>query len=190
MPADKRQLHSINLLPSQKLDDSTTGKVVKWLLSTFRIIVVLVQIVVIAAFAGRVFVDARLSVLNKEIEEKYALVQSYNNIEETFRVKKLKLETYQSLKTKENTYLALVDAVAGEIPSNVQLIAIEKNGPLLSIKARATQESAIYSFASRLNTVEGIQNAQVVEIRQNDSGELLSEFTIQATVPSLVNKVS
>ena len=190
MPADKRPLHSINLLPGQKLDDSTGGKVIKWLLSTFRVIVVLVQIVVIAAFAVRVFIDARLSALNKEIEEKYALVQSYQDIEETFKVKKLKLESYQSLQSEDNSYIALLDAVAREIPNNVQLISIEKNGSLLSIKARTAQESAMYAFAIRLNEIESVQNAQVIEIRQDSTTDLLFEFIIHATVPSLADTIS
>lgn len=190
MPADRRSLNSINLLPGQKLDDTAGGKVIKWLLSTFRVIVVLVQIVVIAAFAGRVFVDARLSSLNKEIEEKYALVQSYNNIENTFKLKKLKLETYQSLQGEENSYLSLIDAISRETPSNVQIISIEKNGSVLSIKARTTQEATMYTFASSLSNVPNLQDPQVVEIRQDTTTDLLSEFTIQATVPSLSNNVS
>jgi Tfp pilus assembly protein PilN len=192
MPANTRLSNSINLLPGQRLESTTGGKVVKWLLSTFRMIVILVQVVVILGFATRVFVDARLSTLNRSIEERYALVKSYQNIEQVFKNKKLKLETFQQLQNDSNSYLSILQSVSREMPTNVQLVSIEKTGEVLKIKALTNQEATMYTFATRLSSVPDIQNVQVVEIREESttSGSQLSEFTIQATVPSLTKEVS
>jgi Tfp pilus assembly protein PilN len=190
MPANNRLSNSINLLPGQRLESTTGGKVVKWLLSTFRLIVVLVQVVVILGFATRVFVDARLSSLNRNIEERYSLVKSYQNIEDTFLIKKLKLETFQSLQDESNSYLTLLESVAREIPANVQLISIEKSETTLTIKAATTQEATMYTFANRINNITNVENAQVIEIRQNATASQLSEFTIQAKVPSQGKEIS
>lgn len=184
MPAQNKSPQSINLLPGQKLDDSAGGKILKWLLSTFRIIVILVQVVVIGGFAARVFIDARLSNINQEIEDKYALARSYQDTESKFKTAQLKLDTYTSLQSEGNKYLSLVTAISQQIPNTVQLISIQKNESRLIVKARTTQESSMYSFTQRMDEIEGVDNPQVVEIAQDPNSTSISEFIIHATVPS------
>lgn len=185
MPATKKSSSSINLLPGKEVDNSTTGQVIRWLLSTFRIIVVAVQIVVIAAFCVRVFLDARLSSLNKEIEGKYALLESFEDVEDRFREVQLKLNTYKLLNSPENSYLRYIDSVAQSIPVSVQLVSVEKAGSMLTITARTPEESAMYLFSSEIEKIEGVENAQVVEIREDTTTDNFSEFIIQAIVPTL-----
>ena len=65
MPAKKEP--EINLLPQEEFEGSVIGRILKWGLSTFRIIVIIVEMVVMAAFLSRFWLDAKNSDLNEDI---------------------------------------------------------------------------------------------------------------------------
>lgn len=183
MSAKSSPTRSINLLPGANIDASQTGKFIKWLLSTFRVIVIFVQIVVIGAFAVRIFVDTQLYSLNKEIEGKYAILNSFAEVEKDFLSKQLRLQTFQSLQVPENSYMTVLQTISQNVPLDVQLISLNKVGSLLTIKARTLNDNSIFAFNSRLSQSELINNVQVTEIIDNLIDP--TEFTISASVPTL-----
>jgi Tfp pilus assembly protein PilN len=184
MPAKNSPPSTINFLPGSRLEDSQTGRVLKWLLSTFRIIVIMVQIVVVIVFATRVFIDLRVVDLNKKIEGKYALVSSYSNIESEFLNKQLRLNTFQSLQSEENSYVTILRAVAESTPVNVKLLSVQKIAGGLIIKGETQSDSSIASFTSKLEDTTLITNVQVTELL--DKIVKPTEFTINANVSTLV----
>jgi len=190
MPAQKTQPHSsINLLPRKQLDTTTGGKLIQWLLSGFRTIVIVVQVIVLVSFVARMFLDARLRSLNNEIEEKYALVNSYADVEKRFLSAKFKLDTFNSLQNPDNKFSILLTSVSNVIPPDVQLVSITNSEGVLVINALTSQQSSMYSFANQISQIEGLSNAQVVNIQQ-DTGSINTEFTINANILSQSNPIS
>lgn len=183
MPAKNSSTRSINLLPGTNIEGTQTGKIIKWLLSTFRLIVILVQVVVIGAFAVRIFVDTQLHSLNKEIEEKYAVLNSFAEVEKDFLSKQLRLQTFKSLQVPENSYMTVLQTVSENVPLDVQLLSLNKTGSQLTIRARTLNDNSIFAFNTRLNQSELISNVQVTEIIDNLIDP--TEFTINASVPTL-----
>src|SRR3990167_1085348 len=75
----------INLLPQEEFESSTFGRVLKWLLSSFRIMVIITELVVMTAFLSRFWLDAKTTDLNDSIKQKQAVIESQNNFEKEFR---------------------------------------------------------------------------------------------------------
>ena len=64
MSAHKKQ--QVNLLPEKGFTSTTTGRVLTWILSTFRIIVIVTEIIVMIAFLSRFWLDAQNTDLSEE----------------------------------------------------------------------------------------------------------------------------
>src|SRR3989344_780469 len=96
MPKSKEQI-KINLIPQDEFESSTFGRVLKWALSTFRIMVIVTELLVMSAFLSRFWLDARNSDLNEEIEIKKAQIGAYQDVEDSFRKYQAKLVLAKSL---------------------------------------------------------------------------------------------
>ena len=59
---------SINLLPQEEFDASIFGRTLKWAMGTFRIIVIITEMVVMGAFLSRFWLDAQNSDLDNSIK--------------------------------------------------------------------------------------------------------------------------
>jgi len=52
----------INLLPKDSFAETTLGRVITWFLGTFRIMVIAVELVVVAAFLSRFWLDSKMPI--------------------------------------------------------------------------------------------------------------------------------
>src|SRR3989344_5652085 len=97
MPAKKEKQKLINLLPQEEFTASTLGRILTWLLSSFRIIVIVSEMVVMGAFVSRFWLDAKNADLSDDIEQKQAVVTSFSDFEQQFRSIQKKLLIFSSL---------------------------------------------------------------------------------------------
>ena len=67
--AARKKSSRINLLPQEEFAASTLGRILAWILSTFRILVIMTELIVILAFLSRFWLDARTTDLNEEIKQ-------------------------------------------------------------------------------------------------------------------------
>ena len=84
----------INLLPQEEFASSTLGRVLTWLLSTFRIIVIATEIIVMAVFLSRFWLDAKANDLNELIRKNQAVLGTTVEFENEFRNIQKKLDTF------------------------------------------------------------------------------------------------
>ena len=83
-----RKKRQINLLPQEEFAASTLGRVLNWLLTTFRYIVIVTEIVVMTAFLSRFWLDAKSTDLNELIKQKQAVIAASADFEKEFRLTK------------------------------------------------------------------------------------------------------
>ena len=75
----------INLLPQEEFANSTIGRVFTWAMSTFRIIVIGMEMVVMVAFLSRFWLDAINVDLNDIIKQRSAVIAAQSYFEKAFR---------------------------------------------------------------------------------------------------------
>jgi len=85
MPIHNTKSKQINLIPQDEFESSNFGRILKWALSTFRIVVIVTELIVMSAFLSRFWLDAKNSDLNEEINVNKSQIIAYKDIETEFR---------------------------------------------------------------------------------------------------------
>ena len=111
---------NINLLPKEEFDASVVGRLLGWAMGTFRIIVIITEMVVMTAFLSRFWLDAKNSDLNDEIRLKSSQISVQKDFEIGFRNLQKKLAIYEAL-GKDKKRSDVITKVTGKIPADVSL---------------------------------------------------------------------
>src|SRR3990167_3725924 len=111
MPKNK----PINLLPQEEFDASIVGRVLKWAMGTFRIIVIITEMIVMGAFLSRFWLDARNSDLNELIDIKSAQISLQSEFEKEFRGLQTKLNIIEEM-SKNTKSSEVLSRVSSKLP--------------------------------------------------------------------------
>lgn len=181
MPAKKQNKRNINLLPKEDFDKTTLGRILKWSLTTFRFIVIMVEFVVIAGFLSRFWLDVKIGDLDSEIQDKSSVIAAQYPFEQNYRKLQAKLAAVAKITSDKNSILPLVDTIAQNIPVDIQLSNLTKTDTTVDIQGSSISESAISQFMSDL---EGTPKFSAVTLRrmeyQNEIGDI--QFELKATI--------
>ena len=99
MPASKTK--TINLLIQEGFEHTQLGKILNWLLTAGRTIVVVTELVVITAFLSRFWLDKTLTDLNEQNALKKAQVEASLPFEKDFRAIQSRLSEYKKIETSK-----------------------------------------------------------------------------------------
>jgi Tfp pilus assembly protein PilN len=175
MPKNK----AINLLPQEEFNASTTGRVLKWATGTFRIIVIATEMIVMAAFLSRFWLDAQNSNLNSSIKVKSAQISAQSDIEKQFRNVQLKLNIFdkigQSNKTSE-----MVEGVTSNVPQNTSLSRISITEGEISIHGASPSEYEVGQFLSNLQNSQ-FKNVELRQVSSSEDNPAETDFVISIT---------
>ena len=181
MPARKKQSRprlKVNLLPKSNFEESFLGKIISWMLGTFRLIVILVELVVIGGFAARFYLDMRHSSLNDQIKQKLAIIQEYQEFESKFRRIQTKQEIYTDATSDQYTFSPTIQMVVKNLPSDIKLSSIQKNGGIYEIRGAAASEQSIAQFLVNLKQEQNLSNLTIVSLESVDNSALIG-FTFK-----------
>lgn len=173
MPALKRKQPSVNLLPTDEGDSSLKGRIIRWLLGTFRFLVITVELVVIVGFLSRFFLDSQNSDLTDNINEKKALIQSYLPFEKDFKRTQKRIELLNNYAYTSTPLGDFVSQTTRNIPTDVQITRINKTGEEITITIVAKDEQAIVAFASRIQKESLLQNVSVLSVESVQNSSLI-----------------
>ena len=84
MAARKKQAQ-VNLLPQEEFAGTTFGRTLRWAMSSFRIIVIATEMIVMLTFLSRFWLDARNADLNDLIKQKSAVLSASADFEKEFK---------------------------------------------------------------------------------------------------------
>lgn len=179
MPAAK--LEKINLLPKDSFEFSVLGKVLKWALTSGRVLVVLTEFVVILAFGSRFYFDRRLNDLIETISQRQAVVDSYAEIEKRIRdvlAKQAIVAKYSQENLGINNVITQIKRVT---PQDVSFdeIAIDSKG--FSLTGSAGSEGGLASLLLGVNSIPNISGVNVGGI-DFDQRQGTINFRINVTI--------
>lgn len=159
MPKNK----AINLLPLEEFNASTAGRILKWATSTFRVIVIITEMVVMGAFLSRFWLDAQNSTLNNAIKAKSAQIAAQADLEQRFRNTQLKLAIFKQI-DQDNNLSSLVDNITSKVPENITLSKIAIDKGTISITGSSLTDYDIGIF------ITSLQNAPFKEALLSQAG--------------------
>lgn len=176
-----KKIKLINLIPESSFESKTLGKVLKWMLTTFRIMVIVTELVVMSAFLSRFWLDAKNSDLNETIAINKSQILAYSEVEKDFRSLQNRVLIAKELYNQPKINNLLLD-ITKLTPSDVILNSIIIGGEELQIKALSYSEQSVAQFVVNLEKYQGVENVELSQISSNIELGLSTLFTINARV--------
>jgi Tfp pilus assembly protein PilN len=174
MPKNK----DINLLPQEEFNISTTGRVLKWATGTFRIIVIITEMVVMGAFLSRFWLDAQNSELTNSIKVKSAQVSAEDSLEKEFRSVQSKLNIFGQIAQTRNTSQKIA-VITSKLPTDVFLSGISLTDTSAQIKGVSLSDGQILQFVNSLQTDKSIKKVEVEQISSSEVNQMETIFSIK-----------
>jgi Tfp pilus assembly protein PilN len=177
MPKIKNKI--INLLPSDDFESSTFGRILKWALSTFRVMVIATELIVMGAFLSRFWLDAKNSDLNEILNVSKSQIKAYSKVESDFRLVQKQLEIAKNLYLDQNHSKA-ISSISSNVSENIVLNSITFNEDGVQIKASSLSEPEIAQFIANLESLGWLTNVTLSQISSGQDGGLAFVFGISA----------
>lgn len=175
MPKNK----PINLLPIEEFNASTTGRVLKWATSTFRVIVIITEMVVMGAFLSRFWLDAQNSSLNNSIKVKSAQITAQADLEKQFRNIQSKLIVFDTISQKNNSSM-LVEKITSVVPVTVTLSRISITKGAIEVRGASLSDFDIARFVVNLKSPP-FKTAELGQINSSEEDLGATNFVINIT---------
>ncbi len=176
--ATKQGVSSINLLPKDSFEFSTTGKLLKWITTAGRVLVVLTEFVVLLAFGSRFYFDKKLDDLGEVIVQKQAQVMTYSEIETDIRkilAKQRQVEIYEK---SGLGFSEKINSLTNILPAGTSLDSFNLNNGLLVIEGKAQSE---YGFAQFLTGIKKMPGVAMINMKDTNFDQTTGgvKFNIQ-----------
>lgn len=183
MSTAKKEL-KINLLPQKEFERSTLGRILKWAVSSFRIIVIVTEMIVMAAFLSRFWLDATNSDLNDTILQKKAIITSFTETENKFRTFQKQIDIFTKITslTQKSEYLNLITSLT---PADVILNSISDSEDSVQIIGYSGSEQNISQFIKNLSSTGKFKDVSLNKIDSSEDNPSAIVFTIRAGISEI-----
>lgn len=183
MPAAKKRNKSkpINLIPEEGLSSTTSGRVLLWALSTFRIILIVTELVVIGAFISRFWLDAKNSDITQQMNETKNSIASLSSFESDFRDIQNRLQIFNDY-TQNNTKInSNLETLISYKPDGISFKTASVSLDNLTITAVSASEIEIEQYYLNLKSSNKFKNIKIQDISVNKENSSLN-FTLSAEI--------
>ena len=176
----KKQTTEINLLPDTEFAGTVTGRILSWIISTFRVIVIATEILVMIAFLSRFWLDAQNTDLNEEINQKKAILSASQDFEHQFKDTQKRLRIFSAITTgkTESSYVILV---SNQLPPDVSLTSVTKIDGDMEIQGITASEQSAQQFVANLQSTNSFSDVSLTSITSNQINPGLVSFTVKTT---------
>lgn len=165
LSARKKKEQKINLLPQEEFAASSTGRILHWLLSTFRYLVIGTEMIVIAAFISRFYFDSRNADLDDEIGQKQQYIEAYSNFEQEFRTIQDKLQILSVASTSQEDTSLLAETIVSKLPIDIELVRINlSDDQFISILGASLSEQSIQQLVINLSADSLFESASLQQV--------------------------
>lgn len=148
---------SVNLVIREGFEHTTVGRVLTWGLSVGRVIVIVTELVVIAAFLSRFWLDRTLTDLNEDNAGLKRQVEAVSDFEANFRRAQERIETIKKVAVKTE-YADRVSEISALLPSGVTLTKISFLKQDMNLSGIALSEEGLAGFVSTLSQSRKFQD--------------------------------
>lgn len=124
MPKIKKGLLNLNILFSQTNQPKLYSRIFRWLLSSGKYLVILVELAVIAGFVLRVKFDTDISEIQDKIKEQIPYIQALSDDERQVRLVQLQLSTIKQVKHDNPDFVSALNKISTLTPRVVRLTGI------------------------------------------------------------------
>ena len=181
----KKEQIQINLLPERGFEQTTTGRVLAWILSTFRIIVIVTEIIVMTAFLSRFWLDAQNTDLTEELQRKKALLVASQGFEEEFRDVQKRISIFKESTESHEMVSKSLSIIRSYLPPEVFLSRISISQGGIELEGESYTERSLQQLIVNLESTDLFENVAIGEFKTRHNNPLLSQFRINFSFQGL-----
>lgn len=186
MPTKKKiASRQINLVPKEGLSSTTYGRILLWTLSTFRIILIITEIFVIAAFISRFWLDTRNADLSEEMKQDKSIITSLSAFEQDFRDVQNRLNVFDSYKKDKGKITSNIKGFVSYKPQGVYFNSIDADLKSISITGTSINEVGIQQYLVNLKASGDYENVSVSNIVVSENNSSLN-FSLKVDLKSQI----
>jgi len=175
-----KKTKQINLLPSVEFKGSIAGRVLSWLLGTFRYIVIITELFVMIAFLSRFWLDAQSNDLNEQIDQKKAILGASAEFEGEFRKAQSQLNIIAQM--QEEPITTNLNTTSSLLPSDVRLSSFSIVENEIKAQGVSANERSIAQYIANLESVNDFENVKLTQLGAKPDDPALFEFIIRAKI--------
>ena len=152
MAAQRKKVDPINLLPSLQIASSDVkNRVLLWLVSTFRKIVIFTEVIVVICLGIRFYLDARSNELNSKISSGSDILTSFAPFEKDFRNTQNKLTAFAFV-DGQSDFVSEVSKISSSLTPDMLLTSINYSQTGFVLNGETLSENSILQFMSNLKS--------------------------------------
>jgi Tfp pilus assembly protein PilN len=141
---------TIEFIPQEDWEKTYFGKLLKWVLTAGRYIVIITELIVILAFLSRFKLDRDLTDLNEKVKQQQAIINASAQFEKEFRFLQKRLSTTEGLRKTQLETNQVLTELGGLTPVDVYLDNFAVAGKQVSLTATALSEAGLGTFLNNL----------------------------------------
>lgn len=174
----KKGSKPINLLPKEEFAASTKGRILTWILSTFKTIVIVTEMIIMTAFFSRFWLDAKSSDLNEEIRTKQAVLAASKEFEDEFKNVQKKLKIISELSEDSLKPQEILSYISSMLPQDIYINSFSLNEKTIQIKGVSPSEKSIAQFIVNLDGDDSLGEPSLNELGTAEDQTSLLTFGI------------
>jgi len=179
MPAKKE----VSLLPDAENPNSFGSRLLLWLTSVGRFIIVFTELIVICAFISRFWLDRKNSDLSEIVRQQKAILESTQDFEKEYSLLQQRLKVIKNFYTQRPDYSAKIISLTESTPPDIIFTSInfdldDKSNITADLSATALNNETINRFINNLVSNPDIRTVDVknIEKKAKENKYLLNIF--------------
>jgi ACT domain-containing protein len=145
----------ISLLPDKDNPNSVIGRILVWVSSVGRYVVVFTELIIIGIFFSRFSLDRANSDISEKVRQKRAMLNSTTEFEKDYGILQSKIQAIKKFYLQDNDYGNKVVYLADRTPSDIvyENLSLKKTDGKLSanLSLVAYNESSLIDFITNLS---------------------------------------
>jgi Tfp pilus assembly protein PilN len=180
---------SVNLLERDQFAESPIGRVITWVTTYGRYIMITTEIIVILAFISRFSLDRKLTDLNEAIAQKQAIIETNQDFEkEVINIQK-KLSDVKVLINNQNKAVNILSSLKTILPPDVYLETLNLTNSQLSTQVVAGTNEGFAVLMNNLTLNKQYTKIEVGDIKKTPMTGVKFQLNISLTEPKRIKSV-
>ncbi|OGY18883.1 MAG: hypothetical protein A2900_01405 [Candidatus Chisholmbacteria bacterium RIFCSPLOWO2_01_FULL_50_28] len=147
---------TIDLLSREDLSQRPVGRLLLWILTVGRYIVIFSELVVISGFIIRVILDRNLNSINEDLLRQKAILASYLPTEQRVRRAAQQFATISRIEQEQQDLGKLLEKIGQVSPKDLRFSNLSLDPRTMEISAVALSPSGFSTFLGNLQADPGI----------------------------------
>ncbi len=167
--------YAVNLLPEKKPEEYPLHQqFYYWTINIGRVLIIFTELIVLSVFFARFNLDREINDLSERITILQSIYESYDGLEERFRLVQNRLDAVNKVKKQQVPYTQGLMMMAQAAPTDLILTKLYLEQEVITLQATATSPTDFADFITALSSREKITDIALTSCNFNREARTFS----------------